>query len=402
MKLSLFYILFFWSLVSIGQSFLNHPTIPCKNDSLFNILDLEPVIQGVTITDTNDIIITGTSNGINTPLPGYAINGAIIDLSYLHPATKYGMQIYSKDLEAYIDLSDFIIYDFSGKIKLQDNALGVDTALFCKAQKMEVRFQSNFQIHSMLYFVNYGDGTIDTLTELEGTAHRYYDPGTFDIKLSISSSLSECSLTYNSIAKVRHDYDLRIGKVTGDTVSCINDKDGIIELFSYSGGIGPKQFALSSRNYDDNMKWENLGAGYYKVTIKDSVDCIVDSAVRVANPNPILPTYQVAYPRCDYTQLGEIIIEEIKGGWGEYSFKWNNVIGANYLKGIDTNSTTIIQISDNKECSIVDTIVIDTCSSFLVDLEQPKEEFSADDINVYPNPSDGIISISSKNTVMRF
>lgn len=381
MRILFKFILILWTSSLIGQSFLNNPTVPCRSDSMFNILDLEPVIQGTTLTDTSDITMKGVEDTLSLAIPDSAINGAFINLTMLIPNQRYGVCILSESMNDSVIFSDFIVYDLSGDMYLQDLEANQDTAEFCKSQLMEFEFVSHYNVPSLLYFIDYGDGTLDTTYNDATTFHKYDNPGTFEMEIQVSTSISQCSKSYKNITIVKEDNNLKMGLVEGDTVTCIGDTDGRIVLRSFTGGVGEKMFALSGRDYSTNKAWFSLSAGFYKVSVRDSNHCIVDTIVRVANPPPIMANIDVLLPHCNNDPKGAIELSRVRGGWGGHTIVWNGYDGGEMLTDIDTNSTVSLYIYDRKGCGVRDTIKFDTCIQIIVG----QDELHIDDLNILQN-----------------
>jgi hypothetical protein len=210
------------------------------------------------------------------------------------------------------------------------------------------------------------------------------------------SGNGECDLTYRNFAVVNDANGLRIGTVVGDTVDCVGDTNGVITLYSEFWGIPPYMYAFSTSPFGYNRAHDNLAAGYYRVSLRDSVGCIADTAIRIKSPDPILTTYDIDYPSCDGTVLGSISIDSIKGGWGEYEYTWNGILGSDSLNDIEQDSDYILMIRDAKECFVTDTISIDSCE----ELASIEGQLDINEFAVYPNPAIGKAFIVASSNII--
>jgi gliding motility-associated-like protein len=71
-----------------------------------------------------------------------------------------------------------------------------------------------------------------------------------------------------------------------DVTGCFGNSDGSIEVYA-SGGTGQLRFSIDGSNFNASGKFNGLAAGDYKVIVRDSQGCTIDSTVSVIQPGAI-------------------------------------------------------------------------------------------------------------------
>jgi hypothetical protein len=297
---------------AFAQEYFAHPFNPCLTDTAFSILEFEPVMNGVQITDSSDISILSDAEGSLSEIPESAINGDKIDLSQLEPNTAYQVTIVSASQSTFYS-TFFVIRDLAGTLHLNDADPGVTTVELFQTQTLEVYFEHDYPEIIEEFVIKYGDGRTDTLDSLSLTYmdHKYAEADTYFFDLTVVTGDGGCSLDYRNHAVVKDANGLGIRTVIGDTVSSVGDSNGVITLCSEYGGTPPYMFAFSTSPFGYNRAHDDLPAGYYRVSIKDSIGCIADTNIRVKSPDPIIPIYDIDLD-CE-TGLADILMDTIKG-----------------------------------------------------------------------------------------
>lgn len=157
-----------------------------------------------------------------------------------------------------------------------------------------------------------------------------------------------------------------------------------------SGGQFPYSFNWSNGQTTEVLS--NLAAGTYTVTVTDFNNCTATESVTITQPNAINVTFTVYAAN---TSLGApaIVMSQVSGGVGPYSYLWNGTVTTSYIKFVPVGSTVSFLVTDANGCTYTTNYVV---SAGNVSIAEPGTEFFAyltdnqleiTDFNVYPNPS---------------
>ncbi|WP_299637195.1 SprB repeat-containing protein, partial [uncultured Tenacibaculum sp.] len=163
---------------------------------------------------------------------------------------------------------------------------------------------------------------------------------------------------------------------TANPISCIGGADGSISVVA-SGGWGNYNYQLNTgtiaslggvvAGYDyatntTNNLFENLSAGNYVVSVRDSEGCIEQSEVTLADPTQVGFSLSIAHNAC--SPSGGDITVTATGGTGSYRYILFDSTGATELRNqIDPNNVFvglsagdyIVQVEDSNGCGAVAT-----------------------------------------------
>jgi hypothetical protein len=144
---------------------------------------------------------------------------------------------------------------------------------------------------------------------------------------------------------------------TINNVSCFGGNNGWVSL-AVTGGTSPYQYSWPGGN--TNSKQTGLAAGIYDATITDDNGCIYNSADTVSQPDVLGATATVTNVVCNGGSTGAINLA-VTGGTSAYTFNWadnsSNQNRSNLLAG-----TYIVTVTDQMNCSLIDTTVITQAS----------------------------------------
>ena len=138
-----------------------------------------------------------------------------------------------------------------------------------------------------------------------------------------------------------------------DSVSCFGFNDGFIDL-SINGGTAPYSFNWSSGDTTEDLY--NLSFGTYDVDVTDSNNCLLVVNFNIYQPDELLTSYILNYVSCYGLRDGSIDAS-ISGGTSPYNYSWNTGDSIQDLNNISA-STYILNVTDQNNCSVVDTIEI--------------------------------------------
>ncbi|MFO7370207.1 MAG: gliding motility-associated C-terminal domain-containing protein, partial [Bacteroidales bacterium] len=132
----------------------------------------------------------------------------------------------------------------------------------------------------------------------------------------------------------------------------------------------------------------DLGAGTYHVTVTDSNQCSMTTAVIINEPDELSYTAAVTNPTCPGLSDGSIVITPVGGTGPGYEFAWDNNVFTRLNTSIPAGRY-ILTMNDANYCTIVDTF-------FLADPD-PLEIVSVDITDVSClGKSDGSITVNAQ------
>jgi hypothetical protein len=172
-------------------------------------------------------------------------------------------------------------------------------------------------------------------------------------------------------------------------VTCFGLCNGTTTL-SAIGGIAPYSYSLAigSTPICQTTSCAGLCAGVYTVIAKDANNCLSISNLLINEPSQLIATISNTNASCSSCTDGAAS-SIVSGGTPIYTYLWQPIIGntpsmSNLPVGCYTCTVT-----DANGCSVIAT----TCISFGTGIAQTQNESS--NLNVYPNPSNGVFTISN-------
>jgi gliding motility-associated-like protein len=155
-------------------------------------------------------------------------------------------------------------------------------------------------------------------------------------------------------------WDLMINSdFNGYGISCYGENDGLASIEVISGGQPSYQYNWS--NGSQNNIIENIGQGWFYVTVSDTRDCIAIDSFYIESPDNISFDAIVSQPDCFTEGLGSILVDQLSGGVGDYQF----MIGQNgwqsntSFENIQSGNYTL-EIQDDNGCIVSAGIIIDS------------------------------------------
>jgi hypothetical protein len=169
-----------------------------------------------------------------------------------------------------------------------------------------------------------------------------------------------------------------------DSVSCLGGSDGAIDL-SVTGGtpsvLSGYTFAWTG-GAGSNEDPSNLSMGSYMVTVTDSLGCSHEATYFISQPTGFT---------LDTTIVGEVAGNDgsidltVSGATPPYTFSWSNGAGTNEDAANLAGGSYTVTITDANGCDTTLTATVDSQVGF--------EDLSEIDWNIFPNPSNGMVSI---------
>ena len=152
-------------------------------------------------------------------------------------------------------------------------------------------------------------------------------------------------------------------------ILCSGDATGVILiLLDTNFGSAPYVFEVVNTTTGVNYGSQTSGlpAGNYSITVTDSNSCTATTAIVLAEPNPIIFTVSTVDITCNNpggTSYGQIIVENVSGGVGPYTYYLSNnfgysdayiaTAGEDHSFQILTFGIYTIEVIDANGCSLV-------------------------------------------------
>ncbi len=154
--------------------------------------------------------------------------------------------------------------------------------------------------------------------------------------------------------------------------SCHGIEDGSITVQIF-GGSPPFQYEWST---GDSLTFiDQIGSGYYHLTVTDANDCrVVKDSIFLSEPEPLTAVYPtISSPLCPGQSTARILTE-IHGGTFPYTFFWQKGSSTYTTKDLINvpAGTYQLTVTDVNGCSFNDEVFISEPDSFLVNVLDKK------------------------------
>jgi hypothetical protein len=166
-------------------------------------------------------------------------------------------------------------------------------------------------------------------------------------------------------------------------VSCYNGANGSLKVIP-AGGSGLNL----NFNWDNGQTGQvinNLKAGKYTVTLKDSYNCTVNASAVIQQPEDI----QVQINTTENERSSNTVLN-VAGGTAPYVLQLNNgleVQASTPISNLTAGSYTVT-VTDKNSCVKSSTFSIQNITTGLIDAER-----SFESLNIFPNPAKGQVNI---------
>ena len=143
------------------------------------------------------------------------------------------------------------------------------------------------------------------------------------------------------------------------SITCNNSNDGNITITA-NGGEPPYTYALDNGSFGSTNSFDGLSSGTYIAKVKDQTGCIFPEEIEILQPDPIQYTppsnnitTSTTAESCFGAQDGEITIKgDLTGGNGEYVFLiGNQIYTSNPIKGLPAGFYEIY-VQDTNGCNL--------------------------------------------------
>ncbi len=149
-------------------------------------------------------------------------------------------------------------------------------------------------------------------------------------------------------------------------ISCNGDTDAAISI-NASGGTG---FTFSWNTGDSGAVLTDLAPGFYTVTIQDDNACEAFDEITILEPNSIEASFSTLDVNCfDGVNSGQITIDEVTGGAGEFVYSLNGVVYFTTTEFINLGAGAYeVFIQDMNGCTAVFPVPVSSPGEISVDL----------------------------------
>lgn len=176
-----------------------------------------------------------------------------------------------------------------------------------------------------------------------------------------------------------------ISNASSTDITCNGDNDGTA-IVNPIGGVAPYTYIWS--NGETTASIDNLAAATYTVTVNDANSAVSVSTVVVTEPAVITITEDNVTDEIFGTD-GSIDIS-VAGGVSPYTYVWSNGETTQDISGLATGSYSVT-VTDANGC-------VADLTSGVADLTSV-DEVAKNNVKLYPVPTNGVINISSQNTI---
>lgn len=183
---------------------------------------------------------------------------------------------------------------------------------------------------------------------------------------------------------------------TQTEVTCYGNCDGTATIFA-TGGDGNYSYTWDDPANQTTATATGLCAGLYICTIMDGQGCFFSQTVVITEPAELLVTTNVVVDSTDFNLCDGLILSNVSGGNGFYTYNWMDCANNNTVSTSDSASNLcpgeyFLTVTDMNGCS-----ASTTCDTIHDNTINSLNEQSIMEISVYPNPvSDQINLTSSK------
>ena len=179
----------------------------------------------------------------------------------------------------------------------------------------------------------------------------------------------------------------------GFGTSCQGKNDGTI-ILTPSDGVAPYAILWSNGSMELNPK--NLAAGNYAYLLTDQQGCQLTDTVKLTEPTQLTVATTGYGPLCHNQGAGGILVDNLSGGSGKYTYSINNEpfkplkSPADSITGLPHEKTYTLLIKDNNGCSISKTVTIPNADSLKLAIEAPKVATACEQISLNVQASENI------------
>lgn len=136
--------------------------------------------------------------------------------------------------------------------------------------------------------------------------------------------------------------------------SCIESKNGKIEILNPSGGTNPFRFKFLNTWYDTSLIVNGIDLGTYSIRVQDANNCILDTSVKLVPSYKLLATFDsFSNSLCPRSDAGYVALR-VNNGQSPFTLSLNGT-SSNLTSNLWINSSLkkgnyTVQIKDKNQC----------------------------------------------------
>lgn len=169
-----------------------------------------------------------------------------------------------------------------------------------------------------------------------------------------------CSVTSNTT--VNQPPKINITNISTQDIDCFGDSTGSITIFA-NGGSGSLEYSVDSgTTYTPSNTFNNLPAGTYNVSIKDSNGCAVYQTAIIDQPSQLtINEAGIQDVSCNGGNDGAIDIT-VNGSTPPYTYNWSTSASTEDVSGLSAGTYTVT-VNDANGCSASNSFTVNEPSS---------------------------------------
>ena len=227
------------------------------------------------------------------------------------------------------------------------------------------------------YTYAWDDASNATTQDLSGVG-----AGTYNVDVTDANG---CTVTASVTVT---EPDALVGTTSVTDVLCNGDTDGEVTL-TVTGGTSTYSFEWDDASVSTTQDLSGVGAGTYNVDITDVNGCTATASATVSEPDALSATSTTT----DELSGNDGSIDlSATGGTSPYTYDWT---GPNGYTSTDEDPTGLeggsyeVTITDDNGCTFVLQVTVDSFVGL--------DDYSSNNFNVYPNPTNGSFNIDTES-----
>lgn len=198
---------------------------------------------------------------------------------------------------------------------------------------------------------------------------------------------NQCKATV-SVTLTEPTAPLSIALSSSTQILCYGENTGAINMQA-SGGTSPYQFAMNASGFQQQSNFQNLNAGTYVITAKDTNGCVARDTVILSQPASALSvTISNQTSILCYGELTGSASANATGGTSPYTYLWSNQNQTENITGVGAGSYQV-DVTDNNGCKANTSVTLTQPASALSLTVSSQQNVSCNAL------SNGSVSISA-------